>query len=132
MSGRREAAHIHANFSQNTSSRLGGHPRNAYQELDGFLKGGKRPLDLKKELEDRLIQETDVSQQVSQQDLVVGIHATKEGFAQLRDLFVKRSLSQFGEHFGRLLSGGERLDHGPTTGSHHIADYRRELDIGGF
>ena len=76
-----------------------GNMSEVYQAED--LRQGKRreiSLDLKKELKDGLIQKADVSQQVREQDLMVRIDASKQGFAHLRDLFVQRALSQFSEY----------------------------------
>ena len=60
---------------------------------------------------------------MGEQDLMVRIDASEQRFTQLGDLFVQRALGQFGEHLWGLFPADKRLEHGSTTGSHHIAHH---------
>src|SRR3546814_13818915 len=86
--------------------------------------------DLSGEGLDRVIEEVDVSEDLTGHGAVVSDPTTLERFDQIRDLGSHTSLGQLREHHGVFLTGDEHLDHLPARLGPHARRDSRQLEPG--
>ena len=120
----REAAHVGADLGQ---QHLGGALVDAGDRVEQLQLMGERAgqlLDLRGQGCDRLIEEVDLRQHLSDQQRVMAGEAALERLPERGDLLAQRALGQLGEDLGVMGPGDQRVEHPPGGHAEHLGGDR--------
>jgi len=116
----RELAHVGADLGE---QHLGGAPVNTGDRVKQLQRAGERGgqlLDPRRQRRDRLIEEVDLREHLTDEQRVVVGEAPLERFSERGDLLAQAALRELGQDLGVMRAGDQHVKHPPGGHAEHL------------